>query len=359
MSRRLAALALTPALLLAACGDDGGGGGSGGDGSLTALLASVPDSSENRRFVVYDDHARARALVAVEPPADPTDEDDVGEYLVELSGPEPDDLALNVSSFFDGDTLRAATGWAVEFGVPVGAMDSTVVAGELPDHIRIADGTFDVERVGDAVLADPFWGDVVVEESYAGRSYLDWGDDNDFERITAVRPVGQAGQLAVSTDRVIRTNTREGVEAALDAEAGERSSLADDPAFRSVAEALDAAGIHAALLTDEPWSAAIDGDPLSGVEVIGLGTARSAEGDDELVVVLRAEDADAAARNADGLRAIIENDESLTRQVAWSEVLEIIDLSAEGELTVARLATENNRLFTDVVFARDNLLAHE
>jgi hypothetical protein len=323
--------------------------GAGAGDPWLALLAHVPDNAAARSFVVLNDYDAAREVVDIE---------GGGSKQLKFArltldgGMAPSELVQTVGR--EGDALRK------ELGIPVTSIEREVLAGEAPDTILVLEGGVDRDDVDEATANDDAWSDLRTERRFAGQPYYAWdGEKLHVDRITPVRRLGRGGRVAVDPPLAVWTNTDQAMKESLAASSGDEPSLADDRDVQAVVGALQEAGAYTMTLTDQPPSAGIDTggpEPLLTPELLALGAAAT-DGEPALVVVLQQASAADAKENAERLRAIAEDGTSVVSRAPWSDLLEVDDISTDGDLVVARFAADTPRLWLQVVLARDSLIA--
>ena len=96
--------------------------------------------------------------------------------------------------------------------------------------------------------------------------------------------------------------------------------------------------------------------PLAPYDAIATGPSLGAKNGHEVTIVLAYGDAATTREQADRLRVIAEDGTSISG-TAWNELVTVEDVSADGPLVIGRFSTRKPRLWLDVVFRRDSLLA--
>lgn len=349
--RKGATWILAAVLAIAACG----GGGATGDGpepggrpdGIVAMLELIPNTADNRAFVEIEDLALIRSGASIELPSDPTDEDQLASYVMEVTqGPGPFDARrplLRAGLFLQAVGAPAIADlplWRTAMGVGLTDLDGDALAGRPPDQLIVWRGAVEPNAVATAVQSDPDWSADLRELSHAGISYWCWTDDPaafDPERRSPMRPLGRGGCLAAFDGEAYRTITPEAMEAALEVRAGDAASLADHVPLRLAADALDREGPYLAHLTDDAASYAADRIPvdtgqdafLDEWQAMGIGAGFDPDTLQEyLVLVLVFPDEATAAANATILEETIRSGrQAIGGGRPWSEMI-------EGEVSV-------------------------
>ena len=376
----LLAMAVVTAIATTGCGVSGGSDG----GPVEAMLGRVADTPANRQQVVVVDYARAREVLGIDqPPTDPSDAQLT--RLLQAYGPsspnrgQPDPVDVGSPSLFlQGnrvDEFRRAIGFSL-----VDA-DQEISAGQPPDVVTVVTGRIDPDRVEKAVTTDPEWKDDLERADHGGGTYYRWGPERRLnpDRIGPVRPVGVGGRLSVEDGVARWSNADAPLEGALDADQGERDSLADDDDMAAAARVLDGEKVLSAVLTDAgeqfaPTASLGPRVPPAVQERLGdmLGPAEDlpdwrvaavadAVGDDDkprVVLVFLHDDGDSAKAHVAFLRKLLREGTSFATQRPLKDLVTIQRLDADGPVVTAVLETDAPGLGF-VLFARHEvLLAH-
>lgn len=342
---------------------------------LLALLALVPDGEGTRREVILNDYAAARAAAGIDPlPAD-ADTDAIAEYAMALelgppvpgSGSPPDRspwmAAAGTRVAFGERYVLAQEEWSAEFGFGMADVEGDLSAGSPPGIIRVFAGSFDPGAVEAVLRADPVWGPDIEVVQYGDGSYFRWGEDyeTNTERVSAARPLGRGGCLAVRDGVVIRTLGSGEMEAALDTLEGRSRSLADLSAVQTLAGALVDAGAYGAFLTlDAPqFMAPPDSEEtvLAPYSALATGPGVAGDGTAFAVFAFLHLDEEGAAVNAGRLEEILASGRSARSGAPWSEAFDGTEVVVEGTVVVLTARRDGSpRAWLDVPFARDTLV---
>ncbi len=358
------------------------GGEEAPQGRWLSLLAQIPDTEESRLAVTMNDYAQVRDLFGVARPALDAGEQELIDYYVELftesRGSWPSDLLGNLRM------PDAFTELRTEFGFTIADVDIDAIAGdEMVDPnslaFQIVRGRISEARVLGALRTDPTFSDILEKNSYNGADYYHWGREGvDVTRITAVRPLGEAGHLVISEDTVYWTKRTAQIEAMIDARRGDEPSLADSKNYRLLAGALDALDTYSAyfssetaVLTVSAWEEWATPEQIASESVLmpfiayATGTGRDAGGD-YFGIVLVHEGPDVAAENANRLQRRLDGSAQtaifdLTRQdpPSWRDVTGDIRIDVQDRLVVAKIYIVSEEMPSFRWLFRGSLLIHE
>lgn len=323
--------------------------GAGGDSSWTDLLARVPDRPVYRELVVLNDYAAAReAIDAPEPGGDANERTHQLFELVQDAGLAPVPLFT---------TADPETDVPAELGFRGSDIEVDAYSGVGPKALTILRGDVDADDIQDAAEADDTWSDVLTTKEHAGVEYLSWdGEKVDPRRITPVRRLGQGGRLAIDPPFLTWTTRTAPLEASLDAAAGDRPSLADDPVFSTLDETLTEAGAFAAAMGEQVEPAERDPGEPTLLPYLGFATGAGADDDGPVMyVVLVHDDPAAATENAERLQSTLTTGTAANRR-PWSDLASDVSVETHGKVVVATLHVESPRLWYQVVLERDPLL---
>lgn len=374
-------MALSVGTLAVACSsgdDEGGGGGGGGGGGLDGggpaigeWLEALPlpdDVGADQPLVVhYGDLAQAAALaedvLPAESPEGLTDDEQLRLIMAMTGGPLSRDgsspVAVTPPEASHVDRMGEIDAFADEVGWDVFDVHEYIELMAQPSVITVMDGDFD----GDAMTE-------AMGEPEDGVWQL--GNENgdlDLEDTSTARPLGEPLWLRLDDERLTIARTAGDMAAAVGDEPSE--TVADDPVMVALADGLSGAGVYSAML----YSGGMPADPGRATpqqaeqaceqalpEAFGGVAAGIADDDGPVVVLVFAHtDEGAADANAEALRSLVEEGDSLTTQEPWSDVLSVDEVGAEGNLTVARLRpVEDGRaaIWRQLLVQRDNLVTY-
>lgn len=366
------ALLAATVLLVTACSDDGGGGGGGGGDqafSIAASLEQIPaqataESGFTQVFV--GDLDAATEAAGLDRP-DGEDVEEITRWLQALTnGPTPDGPApvfvpiaeaLSSRGPIQVDEFEDLLGWSVV------DVRTFVEAPNPPQRISVFTGSFDRKTIEAASAVEPLDG---------SDDFLSAGEGDDLATNLEERvPWDQLGRplrMAVEGDRLVASLTTPLLEAWAD----DDETLADDPGFAAVAEALDGAGaVSAALFQGDFGDSGLNvtADVLERVEesmaatpfdTVGIGWSVD---DGEAVVTVAyhfADDADAST-GVEEIEAVFEEGASLRSGQPLSQLIELTSIEADGPVVVARLTPAAERppsIAVEMVMSRDLPFVH-
>lgn len=330
-------------MLLVGCADPDNAH-DGEPSGLTSLLAELPaaahGSEDDLVQIALADLDRAAEFAGVTRPAGSTDHAVVKDYLDDLSGVFEDrpPVAVMLPEVAQPTTVANIAEFADELGWAIADVAWFAEYQTQPHLFTVLGGDIERDRLTSA-LGEP---------SDDGIWRIGGDDDYhmDLNERTAARPLGQALRQALADDRLIVGRSTPAVEAALSG----GDTLADHPVLSALAAELDAEDAYSALImaadpsrfsSDLPPSVP-EGyrgmpEPFTG---IAIGSAYADETPYAIFVYSHADSA-AAEVNADHLRALLEEGESLRSAVAWSHYFEIEHIRVDDTTVVARLALRN------------------
>jgi hypothetical protein len=345
-----------------------------GTGVYEGLLQLVPDSEGTRSEVMMFDIERLRTDRGVAPPADPTDAQQVADYLIALA--DRDGTPINfLGSMMGIDWQVGGRSQLAAFGFGFDVVDQTVEAGVPPERYFAVRGPVDVERTARLLEAcDGCSADDV--RLYREHTVYRWGRDWQQALNRRFDPpffdgLGRGGRVAIGDGYALRTNWTQGIHQMIDAVRGV-GPLAGREDFRLAARALDQLGTYNAYLTDltqgigtevpetlgvaEAWSPDPGAPVLEPYAALALGQAIDDEGVYLGVVLVHETEEDATANVALLERRMRETESALTGR-PWTEAIgPVIDIGLSGRVLTARVRT---LVWIQFLFAGDPLLLHE
>jgi DNA-binding CsgD family transcriptional regulator len=377
-------------------------------------LRHVPNTDESRRWVKMNDHAEVRRILGIPVPDPHADEEELGEYVWKLLavGPEPDDGGYEYTGLVLPEFLGSnhyptrLADWKTELGFMIGDVDLDLETGSahemglldgeadgvIPPWIRyqLLRGRFERDAIDEAVQTDPFWGDLLSEESHRGVGYYAWGNVDRFEGPgSGPRRLGKGHCLALNDDYAYWMLSTDGIEQMIDAAAGERESLADVEEFRLLAQGLDSLDTYTALFTDDTHrfsesevaqaacvpQSQCEEERLEAIlaelrlqphllpfDAVATGAGRDFAGPYTAVILVH-ESEELARENVQRLKQAIAEGTSMMEvlpwgALPWSEIIHEFEVSSSGRLVLGKLYSEHSALWWPLVLDGDSLLLH-
>ena len=350
------------------------------ENSFLEMLKVVPDTPGTRFSVYINDYARIREIYDIPLPSSDADDEAIEEYIETLEGDPSAGQRLGEVSFVSGmgppmyafySPIRRQN---IGFGPQ--DVDQDISAGPPPITFEAIKGRFDLAAVEDAISRcdESVMPDI---ERYEGIVIYDWGPDISITRPLmppAFDNLGRGEAIAVQEDYVFRVLTIEAVKAMIDASQGELTSLADNPDFSLMAEALSEMGAYSAFLTDQVLDldflervAELDesvtaeeiiaeaGQLLSPYRTYATGIGKDEEGV-LMTIVLVYGSSEEASSDVVVLEQRIEKGTSIWTGRPWLDLIDSYEVWADGRTLRATLRGNIVRSWLEIVYVRDTLL---
>lgn len=220
-----------------------------GGSDFAELLAMVPAESvaADSGLVYYTDMALLWERVGVG-----SGEQERLDAMGELGGPDTYSITPQVfgTRFALIDEARA------EVGFSFADIERELAVIAPPRSIFIDVTSVPADAIHAAIDSDPVWADRVTRVDSGHGEYVDWGDGGDIDpsAISPLRPLGQAGQLAVLGDpaTTVRTLDAADVESVLATTAGAGESAADSLVLGPISDALTDETVMQAIVQPSP-----------------------------------------------------------------------------------------------------------
>jgi hypothetical protein len=262
-------------------------------------------------------------------------------------------------------------------GVDLAQIRADMTAGDPPDDVLAAVGTFDTGAINRAAHADPAWHTALSTGRDDGVTVYRWLRDNqtDISRGTGIlSELPGSRRLAVPNPHtLLLTRNTPTMNTVLDSATGHGRSYADNPGVTDVATRLDDMHAYAAILSTQqhplasilgkagtPAAVAALQHRMAGQELrpyllAGMGVTRL-QGKPAMLVVLANADNATAQANATALRTAVDHGISVRANEPWSKLLTVADVHADGNLTVGTFTEANASLWIQIVQGDDSLL---
>ena len=252
------------------------------ESNLVRLLASVPDEPYCRQGPIYFGDRHQLATVHALPPL--ASMGDLANLPTEQLNRWLNALGSVWSSRFSGFP-STTTDWRDTFGYDWFQIDREITVGEMPKAFSVMEGALD-RQVIQAALARLGYEQAQYEGISYYRIHQDYGTDLD-------EPVGRLAvshlnRVVVGDGILIAAPADDVLKPVLDARAGRREALADDPEYLALARAMGPA-LSAVLYAGEQFyewpvtstkapaellldiQAGYEDDPLHRYSLVGLG----------------------------------------------------------------------------------------
>ena len=336
---------LIASLALAACSsDDESGGGDDGGGTIESLLDEIPASANTEPaniMIVAGDVDRAAEAAGVTPYDADTTTDEMLDTITLLTGisrnDEPAKVHIVLPEAVSPNYLNLNDEIHDELGWSIVDVNTFIEIQNPPNQFTVMRADVTADEIDDAAgeAEDGIW-------SLGGEDL-----EVDPANRTAARELGESLRMALDDDLLAVSRTTPPVRDWLD---DDGETLADDEALVSIAQALDAADVYSSMIMVNDFSivAALGsrGNPeqiekfMTGTTLIepfdALGAGLSVV-DDEAVgmLVYHYPTEDAAESAVDSIRAVFEEGSSLVSNRAISDLFELSDVQADGDVVVA------------------------
>jgi hypothetical protein len=324
------------------------------DATFTALLRLVDDEAWGRNPVHLADWAALGEAAGVTRPSSPAE---TQQWLATLA--DDTGFAFAGNGYWMAGAPHEVEAFRDAFGVDLGQVDASIIAGPPPEVREAYLGRFDPSAVEAAVRSDPDWSDRLDVLGDGDAAFYSWGPDASILSSPGPgRPLGVGGNLFVTDDEALWVPSSEVMARMIAGRDHPEESLAGVDDVRSATAVLDDVGAATGALVEARQLSDRDG-ALAPYEVLAIGNLPP--GEEQLgVIVLVHESEEVALDNAERLRAVIEDGESLMGGGKWSDLLDLRDVSVDGRLTVAEVEiTRGPSALFDAFYRRDSLYLHD
>ncbi len=313
----LRATVAVAAALAAGCSSDDGGSDLGTEFSVSAALAEIPlaalETTDGLIQVVAADLDAAGEVAGVDRPSNPTDRDELIEFLGPMTGLARDDEPMRVfvplPQMFTGGAVPQLGEFVAELGFSPGDVSTYVALESPPAMFMVATG----------VMAP-----TTLPEVAPGVTTVGEGDDFQVapEERTAARPLGRPLRLAESDGRLgLSFETAPLIDWLAGSDGG---TLAEDAVCSAIAGRLDEKGVVSAFVVGD-----------ESAPYVGVGLGWTADGDGALgVIVFGFESEGLAEDNLGRIEGTFDGDSSVTGQ-PMSDLLTVDSIEVRGAQVVA------------------------
>lgn len=288
----------------------------------------------------------------------------------------PDDSAFVIPLFGESPHRYSDQAWQAELGFVRTNVSKTIYAGVPPAvSYQAACGSFDESKIDNAVKTGPY---KVTPEiiTYQGYEYYSWGQDNqpNLQMQTPVRPLGRGYRLALVDNFVFWVPRTAQIQEMIDSYENNIDSLADLGSYRELSATLVEANTFRAFFSaasysidniKEAYKSLLD-EPVSNekvkyfidelqnpsapllkqFEALATGVGIDDTGYFLLIALYNGTTA-AAKQNAALLEQRIEQVAGPASDLSWWDITTEINVSYEGQITMAKLYGEATRYWDD------------
>lgn len=205
---------------------------------LLRMLSFVPDTPENRQYLSYGDLAAWHQSWDV-PRLDNLDDlealpRDLRAYWMIVMPSQTIPPQVMGLQYVRTDDMRNV------YGFDVFNVDRYLSAGQPPDMISVVEYSFPDEQIADALVGTGYESQSLADDVTLYSILDDYEIDVARETIpTRVGQLGDLNRIALLDGQMLIAKATPNIEAALSANQGAISSLADDPAYVAAVTALD------------------------------------------------------------------------------------------------------------------------
>ena len=369
---------MVAAVALTACSsgdDDGGGGplgGGGGDGfaAQIAALPLPPDVDDDEVLMVsFGDLARAAELAGVDlPAARDGDRDAQIDAINALLGvqydPEGSDgsgssVAVLPPEAAQVDRLQMIEEFTDEVGWNLFDVRQFVEVPSPPNDVTVLQGDFDEDALTEA-----------MGEPEDGVWVLGTPGEINVDEVSAARPIGEGLLLSLDGDRLIVAKTEEGMAVA---RGGDGATVGDDGVLTGLAEALEDADAYSGMLLRGNLGGPAGGTGVSpaqaealceealSVPFVGVGAGIAYDDGPVFLLAYLTAAGDAAETLAGEVEELVTEGVSAVSAEPWSDRLVLDEVTADGNVVVARLRPAEEgpaAIWHRFVLNRDNLVSY-
>lgn len=362
------------------------------ESSFLEMLKLVPDTPATRNSVYISDHAKIRENYDIALPSPDADDEAITEYIIALVG----DIATMASdpsagrrlvspSFVSGMGPSLIYGFVSpirrrNIGFGPQDVDQDIQAGPPPMTFEAIKGRYDTSAIKQAV--NRYESEMPRFEQYEGITVIDWGyGGNEIMLEKRLMPpafdnLGRCRPLGVEDRYIFRAFDTDSIEAMIDASHGQLTSLADNPDFSLMAEALSEMGAYSVFLTNQgqsfsllkamleaeekaaAWIKALETEPVLGpYRTLATGVGKDEEGA-LMTIVLVYESPEEASADVVVFKQRIDEGTSISGK-PWRDLIDSSEVWADGRSLRAKLRGDITGAWLQFLWERDPLLLRE
>lgn len=325
------------------------------------MLKLVPDTPHTRFSVYINDFAKIREIYDIPLPPSDADDEAIAEYIMMLIG-DPSAMSSDPSVGRRLGEVSFVTGMGPKqyaFVSPIrrhnigfGPQDvnQDILAGPPPMPFEAIKGRYDTSAIKQAV--NRYESEIPQFEQYEGIMVIDWGyGGNELMLDKRLMPpafdhLGRCRPLGVEDHYVFRAFDIDSIEAMTDASQGRMTSLADNPDFSLMAEALWEMRAYSAFLTDQVQSR----------EYLTLATGIGKDEEGVLMTIVLVYDSPEEASSAVPVfEQRIEKGTSVWTGRPWRDLIDSHEVWADGRTLRAILRGQIVPSWLEIVYQWDTL----
>jgi hypothetical protein len=320
---------------------------------LLALLATVPDTTNNRTQLIFNDRA---AIEAAYPPARlPAD-------FAEFSATTPDledlpdtllpvrlwgDIYLGTASSMMGVFMMLSEEMPAVVGFDYFDVEQELNYGTPPAQSLMVSGAFDLDTVRAALTVQGYAQvDAPADELWCPESACDLGTQVNLQARNQANPfggdLGRRFPVFMGETSIVGSPSEDVIDEHIAVATGEQPSLADAPDYAAAVEALTRDGVLMQAMFFAPSALPLNPTPGAGLPpyvLFALADVATNESQEARLVLIYA-DEDTAAEVAERLPARLADTLSFAVNASWGELMEtrnVTNIISEVVMTEAGL----------------------
>lgn len=350
------------------------------EGRLASLLDAIPATPETRAWVRFNDYSRARNVHGITLPGNDASNDELLDYMGLIL-----DKGMATGPWISGTTEYATR--QIEnrehVGFDIRDIEQSVQAGYLPNVLEAVRGRFDpdaTERALDHCTECPD----ADREEHSGVACYSWGADLSEDLKKKFQPpafdyLGRGGRIAVVDSYVFRTLDTERMRSLIEAYLGQGDPLADDADLALAASHLDDFDVYSGLLMGDVESLSISPvlpscdycsveeyeelratalkTAIDKYQTLGTGVGFDEDGLFVGLIFIYGDER-GAETNVQVFEERLATEDSQRYHQHWAEHFPEAEVWSDGRALIAKLRTEDPRIWQQMVLSSDTLLWH-